>query len=296
MTPKKPNPGRQSRRQRALHAALIPCAAAVFALAGCGGDDPASPALPAAHVLSLDGSGDRVQDLGPASAFDFVSRTVTFTVEAWVRFDNPDADRLQIIAANTFTRDEGGFLFGLENRDSDKPRQLRLDVMDGSGEYAVSARSYPGVIVDTGWHHVCVTVNSAEARFYVDGIACTESSSWNFDLQLVPASRPLLLGDGYSESPTAYDFYLHGALDEVRIWTSYRTPAQIVEGMETAPGPDVTGSIDSGLVGYWRFDRTEDLGVGESGVNDVRDESAAGNHGELSGDAAIRGIDKPVGP
>lgn len=282
------------RRKRTLRCVSLLCGVFLAALAGCGGDDPTSPAPAADHVLSLDGDGDRVQDLGPASAFDFVSRTVTFTVEAWVRFDEPDADRLQIIAANTFTRDEGGFLFGLENRDSAKPRQLRLDVMDGSGEYALSARSYPGVIIDSDWHHVCVTVHSAEARFYVDGVACTESSDWNFDLRLVPASRPLLLGDGYSESPTAYDFYLDGALDEVRFWSSARTATQIVEGMTTRPGPDVTGSVDSGLVGYWRFDKPEDLGVGEAGTNDVRDESAAGNHGELTGDAAIRGVDGPV--
>jgi len=43
------------------------------------------------------------------------------------------------------------------------------------------------------------------------------------------------------------------------------------------------------LIGYWRFDQLEDLGIGKAGVNDVRDYSINKNHGDVIGDARLSG-------
>jgi len=46
-------------------------------------------------------------------------------------------------------------------------------------------------------------------------------------------------------------------------------------------------TIDSGLVGYWKFDFLEDLGINNDGPDDVRDYSVLHNHLDLAGDAHL---------
>jgi hypothetical protein len=46
-------------------------------------------------------------------------------------------------------------------------------------------------------------------------------------------------------------------------------------------------TADSGLIGYWRFDALEDLGVNGDGEDDVRDFSIYGNHADLENGALL---------
>jgi hypothetical protein len=78
-----------------------------------------------------------------------------------------------------------------------------------------------------------------------------------------------------------------GLIDEVRIWNIVRSEEQIISTRGVELGSQYYSSLDSGLVGYWRFNELEDLGVGTSGMNDVRDFSVNANHGDLTGDAFI---------
>jgi len=80
-----------------------------------------------------------------------------------------------------------------------------------------------------------------------------------------------------------------GSIDELRIWNIARTGEQIRETMYAPLDPSLYGSPGSGLIGYWRFDQLEDLGIGKAGVNDVRDYSINKNHGDVIGDARLSG-------
>lgn len=60
-------------------------------------------------------------------------------------------------------------------------------------------------------------------------------------------------------------------MDELRIW-NYQKSSHQINALKVAP-LDVSyyNTIDSGLVGYWRFDVLEDLGVNNDGRDDIRD-------------------------
>jgi hypothetical protein len=259
-------------------------------LAGCSGDDdPAAPVAPTAvdRALVLDGAEDSVQEIGPTGAFDFISNTGVFTVEAWFRLEDPDAEKLQIVAGNTFTRRERGFLFGFENRPGAGQHQFRFHQMDGSGQYLSTVFSSADAVTDSEWHHVALIFDGGTVRMLLDGVEMQLNSFVPSVYQDAGASRPLRLGDAYSEAAGSADFYLDGQLDEVRIWSVARSLEQIrTHRREALPAADLE-TTDGGLRGYWRFDRLEDLGTGTAGANDVRDHSAAGNHGDLAGDAAL---------
>lgn len=83
------------------------------------------------------------------------------------------------------------------------------------------------------------------------------------------------------------DQTFQGLIDELRIWNIPRSEGEIESTLGAVLSEQYYTSTDSGLVGYWRFDQVEDLGVGEPGVNDLRDYSAFANHGDLVGDAGL---------
>jgi hypothetical protein len=82
------------------------------------------------------------------------------------------------------------------------------------------------------------------------------------------------------------DFF-DGQIDEVRIWNYQKTTEQITSLMEMPLDSSYFATIDSGLVGYWRFDVLEDLGINNDGQDDVRDLSVQQNHLDLFGDAHL---------
>ncbi len=57
--------------------------------------------------------------------------------------------------------------------------------------------------------------------------------------------------------------------------------------MNDTLGPEFFSTPDSGLIGYYRFDKLEDLGINNDGSDDIRDLSISGSHGDLVGNAKI---------
>jgi len=53
-------------------------------------------------------------------------------------------------------------------------------------------------------------------------------------------------------------------------------------------------TADSGLIGYWRFDRAEDPGAGSDGPDDIRDLGPHAHHGDMTGDGELVPVDRPV--
>ncbi|HPB33060.1 MAG TPA: hypothetical protein PLB62_16545, partial [Candidatus Sumerlaeota bacterium] len=66
------------------------------------------------------------------------------------------------------------------------------------------------------------------------------------------------------------------SLDEVRIWSILRSEAEIAAHYNRR----LMGT-EAGLLGYWRFDRLEDLNINTDGRDDIRDLSPTGAHLDL---------------
>ena len=68
-------------------------------------------------------------------------------------------------------------------------------------------------------------------------------------------------------------FYFNGLIDEVRLWNTSRTPAEILDNSDAT-----LSGVESGLVGYWPFDE----GAGPT----TADLTANANTGSLGGGVA----------
>ncbi len=183
--------------------------------------------------------------------------TGPFSVEAWVRvFD--EANTFQAIVSKVVNFNTlNGYQLGYEGNN------IILRVGDGTNEIQITGFTN---VNDGQWHHIAATFNRpANAQLFVDG---------NLDGQQdmsaigpVNPSEPLSFSGVYVGGNALNLF--NGAIDEVRIWNSVRTNAEINNRRFTHFDP----SFFPNLIGYWDFNE---------GTGDVVVDCASGLNGVLS--------------
>jgi len=142
------------------------------------------------------------------------------------------------------------------------------------------SKSIPNIVSRDGrWHHVAVTWTAADSgltRIYVDGLLRVQAATGK-TAQLRPGGA-LMLGaeqDCYGGCLDAGQGF-RGEMDEVRIWKTARTQADILAHMRDAAGlerhPD--------LAAYWQFNDPEEVGMLRSAMV-ARDMSGRGNDLQL---------------
>ena len=138
------------------------------------------------------------------------------------------------------------------------------------------------------WFHLAFTWGNSGMKLYINGVlqsvqsSVTHSAMNNAINFYVGTHGYKLYGGNYNVK----DFF-DGQIDEVRIWDHQRTSEQLTLLSGAPLDSTYYSSIDSGLVGYWKFDELEDLGINNDGVDDARDYSVLQNHLDLSGDAHL---------
>ena len=115
---------------------------------------------------------------------------------------------------------------------------------------------------DGAWHHLAVTFNAREngrIRIYKDGLKVAESETGRTDP--IPPGGAFLLGaeqDCYGGCTDAHQAF-YGYMDEVRLWRTERSQADISKYMRDA---FTFNAGHNDLVAYWKFDDPS----GDSGV------------------------------
>ncbi|KAA3660315.1 MAG: hypothetical protein DWQ04_19770 [Chloroflexi bacterium] len=210
-------------------------------------------------ALNFDGFDDYID-------FGVVDHTAVltndFTVSAWVKLDRIGG--IQHIISHARNNSVNGFGFSIVNDG------LRFSTY-GANEYNSNSIS----LKPNEWYHVAAVISSFYSynyvSFYVNGIYQETIFHWG-DPGLPNPDDKLLLGaisnvGGDPTNPFLFE-YLNGSLNEVRIWNSARTTAQIQAEMnETLPQSDLQF-----LVGYWPM--TEGTGnfIGDFSNNNITGE------------------------
>ncbi len=182
-------------------------------------------------------AGDNTRLAGTALAFggssDFVSIPPSFlsavtsriTLEAWV---NPYYSGMTTRIIDHISVGSGdGFL---------------LDLVDGTPRVIVgsgAAISSTGLAAGT-WYHLAATYGYDTVRLYINGVC---ADSMHVGGNVPPNSHNVYIG---IDQDLASHF--NGTIDEVRIWNTSRTAAEIAVDMNNF----ITGP-PAGLIGYWQF-------------------------------------------
>jgi Concanavalin A-like lectin/glucanases superfamily/Bacterial Ig domain len=226
------------------------------------------------HYVEFDGANDyaEVGD-SPLLSFGSGATDTPLTFEVWLRPDTL-AGKHQFVSKWGETTNQEYRLYAAANA-------IRLDLRDQSAQATVSAyttSSQAGLV--GAWHHLAVTYDgrggstaAAGITIYIDGVAVplTRINSAAY-AAMENLGATLQIG---REGPAwkQYD----GGLDDLRLWSIARTPADIQAFMAM----ELTG-LEPGLRGYWRFNE----GTG----NAVEDDSPASQAAALfNGTAWVAG-------
>ncbi len=233
-------------RSLVLVTLLVPaCSASTDA----GDDDPPSLTCPvpgAGGALSFDGVDDyATTGLVPELGLE------TFTIEAWIRRDGDGVTmtsgngglRLVPIAAKGLGEGDGS------NIDCNYAFGFWGDVIGADFEDVATGENHPitgkTAITREVWHHVAASYDGTTWRLFVDGVLDAK-----VDANARPRAdsiHPFGLGTAIDSAGMPHGF-LHGALDEVRVWKHARTADEIVDGMYR------TIAQADGLVARWELD------------------------------------------
>ena len=134
---------------------------------------------------------------------------------------------------------------------------------------------------DNTWRHAAFTVDRTldELEVYSEGVASGTPTDITSIGSLATTEKFNIMGD---ESGNFWD----GVIDEVRVWSVKRTPAQILDNI----GNEIESpESDATLVGYWKMNEATSATM-------APDESGNGNDGTLAGGATFGTGDAQVIP
>jgi hypothetical protein len=166
------------------------------------------------QAFSFDGIDDYVGNIGTAATFSFIQNTGIFTIEAWIKLNDPNIIGEQALTANAPLEVERGHYFSWNNYEGGQ--RLTLGLHKGeSGNPVINSNSPSQVITNSDWHHIAAVGNGTGITFYVDGTAYpgsgvmgsmpTGNSTRALDIGRCPYPSPLCQFDGQIDELAIYD-------------------------------------------------------------------------------------------
>jgi hypothetical protein len=170
----------------------------------------------------LDGDGDYV-NVPHDPALDL--GTGDFTVHLWVNFNHTDGE--QVLVEKWVQGAEYSTGWTLTKLDESGDDVLRLALDDGlQGEIAIDSGVLP-IPIGT-WHHFAATRKGDQVTVYMNGLPVAAGTAD----RNVDSSSSLKFGHrGY---PDNRGFYLHGRIDEVRLYAGLALPGQLFRAIYVA--------------------------------------------------------------
>lgn len=211
------------------------------------------------NALDLEGSNGDYINCGNDASLDITGTTIT--LEAWIM---PESIPSNVWEGNVINKSGTG----------DQGYMLRIggtgQVNFNIGDWGWNELTSPNNVISTGnWYHVAAVYDGSNQIIYVNGTQVAIAAAPGIS-NIGFASSALWLGD----DPVWNGRYYDGKIEEVKIWNSARTPAQVNSDMNPICAP-----YPAELVAYYKFNQGIS-GGGNAGINTVLDATCV-NHGNL---------------
>lgn len=217
--------------------------------------------IPPGTGLDFDGSDDIV-----TISHDNSQNNLDFSVDFWIK-----------------TTDGLGGVINKFTPDGNNGWRINLDGGRIEFYYYADASNYitrllsPATKVDDGnWHHVAITLDSGNARCYIDG-TISRTTGWVGTPAATTTTANIQLGYAVADSPSGdTGGYFDGELDELRIWSKTLSPLE-VENLNGC----TTDMTQTNLVASYNFN--EGIAASDnSGLTTLTDGSGNNFNGTLS--------------
>lgn len=208
-------------------------------------EEPLNNPSDCGQVLAFDGTNDYV-----SVPYNAALNSTSFTASAWVKFEGGAGKFRAIVSNRGDGPTRGWILYGTDTN------IFRLMIANSGGSW--TSIDGPALVLNS-WTHVAATFDGTNAILYINGEKAGEKTLTYVN----NIANPLRIGAGKNESTTP-DFYLNGLIDEVQLWNTALTEAEIAN----YSSGHVTGE-ESNLVAYYNFNN-------QNGSSTLAD--ATGNH------------------
>lgn len=231
------------------------------------------------NALNFDGADDYVNL--PSS---LTTGVTNFTFEAWLNYqDNGNWTRVMDFGANTTVN----MFLTPSNSDTGAPR-FAITASGSPGEERLTAAT----ALSAGRHHLAVTLQqngaTVEGTLYIDGVVAATNSGMTLTPQRLGTLTQLYLG----RSEYAVDPYLKGDLDEVRLYSTALTQAQIQADLAATTG---ASAVPASLLAYYDFNQGIAQGNNPTATT-LLERSNNARHGTLFDFSLAGNISNWVGP
>ncbi len=174
-----------------------------------------------------------------------------FTVEAWIKIPSYPATGKQYTIISKISYAATSFSDFPFSLNISSQGQLFAQFSKGDDYLPEIIVVDPNAIALNTWYHIAVSFQGNMATLYRNGIVVNTNSTPN-PFTLSTGTRPFTIGRAAFEINTAAGTTSYiGFIDEVRIWSSVRTQADITANMNA----ELVGN-ESGLLGYWDMNRS----------------------------------------
>lgn len=223
------------------------------------------------YIVGRDISINYAQSAGTAIKFDGVDDYISVP-------DNDifNVDKYTLQLWFYWNEAEGGveFLIG-KNRSEFELHTITNNIIRFIPTSGVLIDSPAGSFQSNTWTHLTVIYDPSQsmAKMYFNGVEVTPAVSGSLSTALTTSNINLSIGRRHIDG-----LYFNGQLDEIRLWNTVRTPAQIQQDMEATTPAGFT----EGLIGYWQFNEgagtsTSELTFGLNGtLNNFNFNAASG--------------------
>jgi hypothetical protein len=183
--------------------------------------------------LTLDGTGDYANRTGDDNTLDL---TTTWTIECWVYTTAWNVDSIRLISKGAQNWDNAAYYMRVFFS------TLQCGYENGFNDYQVTY-DVSGLATST-WHHFAATYESNVVRIYVNGSLVATSGT----LGAAPVATSYRFVVGGEDSNGSILASAACKIDEVRVWSTRRSDAEIADYYDI----QASGS-ETGLVACWHF-------------------------------------------
>lgn len=212
------------------------------------------------NCLDFDGMNNYV-GIGDFTDGLFDNSATKMTIEAWINPSDVASHRPIISKYDATNCSERVFYFAIIGTG-----KLRVFTGSGAGCSTHTFLTTNNQVLDVGnWYHVAATVDlpAQELKLYVNGIeqaGTLSGSTWPTVFKDIAQPLDIAILRNLN-APTLQ--YFAGKMDEVRLWNTVLTSAQIRDNMNKK----LTGG-ETNLVGYWNMNEGENSAVDDLTSNE----------------------------
>ncbi|NQX96625.1 MAG: PKD domain-containing protein [Flavobacteriales bacterium] len=215
-------------------------------------------------ALILDGTNDYV---ALNMSYNTIGQISQITLEAWINTTESGTGVYDNWSIIDFDRSEY-YNFFVTGDDG----QVGFSTTNNSGTIHDFYSGSSNVVNDGAWHHIAAVYDGVDKIIYIDGIEVARSVNAHGGDNLGSGSTRFgFIGDGSEASSfngSRNNNYYNGSVDEVRIWSTTRTPSEILNNINVC----LSGG-EANLSAYYNFN--------ENSGTVLNDISGNGNTGTL---------------